>query len=170
MVYYYATACNYCIPPAQVVVREVTRPPFPSRLGVLPARLLSVHSSLKKNPTTTKKQPKNRPPADSATFAAISVIGRTLPCTYLVDIQCARGRYYPFHWQKIHKFAWITEQALVWYRVDKAAVVARQPNEPRPQSRSLQRGCSRCSSNAAQRENATTPTDSWDTTSTYITS
>ena len=46
---------------------------------------------------------------------------------------------YPFHWQKIHKFAWITEQALVWYRVDKAAVVARQPNEPRPQSRSLQR-------------------------------
>ena len=48
---------------------------------------------------------------------------------------------YPFHWQKIHKFAWITEQTLVWYRVDKAAVVARarQPNEPRPQSRSLQR-------------------------------
>ena len=32
-----------------------------------------------------------------------------------------------------------SEQALVWYRVDKAAVVARQPNEPRPQSRSLQR-------------------------------
>ena len=31
------------------------------------------------------------------------------------------------------------------------------------------KGCLRCSSNAAQRENATTPTDSWDTTSTYIT-
>ena len=35
---YYATACNHCIPPAQVV-REVTRPPFPSLLGVWPTRL-----------------------------------------------------------------------------------------------------------------------------------
>ena len=74
---------------------------------------------------------------------------------------------YPFQSQNIHK---ITEQAFVWYRVDQAAVVAWQRNEPRPQSRSLQRWCSRCSSNAAQRENATTPTDSWDTTNTYITS
>ena len=80
----------------------------------------------------------------------------------LLPLAHARVRVYPFQSLDITE----REQVLVRYRVDKTAVVASQPNEPRPQSRHLQRGCSRRSSNAAQRENATTPTDSWDTTST----
>ena len=42
------------------------------------------------------------------------------------------------------------------------------PNEPPTISISVE-GLRKCSSNAAQRENATTPTDSWGTTDTYIT-
>ena len=53
---------------------------------------------------------------------------------------------YPFRSQKIHE---LTQQTFVRYRVDQAAVVAGKPNEPRPNYRSLQRGCSRRSSNAA---------------------
>ena len=103
----------------------------------------------------------------SALTVCSTLMPRILPMVW--TLEKPSDVRYPFQSHKIHKITF-TEQAFVWYRVDQAAVVAWQQNEPRPQSRSLQRWCSRCSSNAAQRKNATTPTDSWDTTNTYITS